>query len=85
MTPEDNSASQGYDSTSRDQQINDYSSYTAPGNPGELYPCKSYTHIGVTGSTASGSYGDVAKRSSYQEMMSDQVNMVMVGMLIWTK
>ena len=39
MTPKDYSASWGYDSTSREQQTNDYSSY-----PGELYPSSGGSH-----------------------------------------
>ena len=60
LNPEDYSASWGYDSTSREYQRNDYSSFTSPGNPGKLYPsggyAQSYASEGDTGSTLDGSY-----------------------------
>ena len=62
LTPEDYSASWGYDSTPRrERQTNDYSSYTSFGNPSELYPSfggslESYAYQWGICLTSSGSY-----------------------------
>ena len=49
LTVENYSASAGnYDSASWDQQSNDFSSYTASGVPGELYPSSSTGGYGGT-------------------------------------